>query len=56
MKLKPFGPAYLNLSAGEATQADEDAIEHSIAVTRPWMVVIWLGLLVSAALGLHLLG
>jgi hypothetical protein len=56
MKLKPFGPAYHNLSGGAATQADEDAIEHSIAVTRPWMLVIWLGLLASAALGLHLVG
>ncbi len=54
MKLKPFGPAYANLRAGKPTQVDEDAIEHSIAVTRPWMLVIWVGLLLSAAIGLHL--
>ncbi len=54
MKLKPFGPAYANLLAGSVSQADEDAIEHSIRVTRPWMLVIWVGLLLSAALGLHL--
>lgn len=54
MKLKPFGPAYINLLAGKPTQADEDAIEHSIAMTRPWMLIIWLGLLLSAAIGVHL--
>jgi hypothetical protein len=54
MKLKPFGPAYSNLLAGKPTQADEDAIEYSIATTRPWMLIIWLGLLLSAAIGVHL--
>jgi hypothetical protein len=55
MRLKPFGPAYNNLLVGKVSQADEDAIEHSIAVTRKWMLLIWLGLLVNAALGLHLI-
>jgi len=54
MKLQPFGPAYANLQAGKVSQADEDAIDHSITVTRPWMLVIWMGLLLSAAMGLHL--
>ena len=56
IKLKPFGPAFANLLSGNPSQADEDAIESSIAGTRPWVLVIWLGLLVSAALGLHLVG
>lgn len=56
MKLKPFGPAYHKLLAGTARQADEDILEHSIAATRPWMLVIWLGLLLSAAFGVHLIG
>lgn len=55
MKLKPFGSAYINLQKGKVSQADEDTIENSIAVTRPWMLVIWIGLLLSAALGLHLI-
>ena len=55
IKLKPFGPAFMNLVKGEPSQADEDAISGSIAATRPWVMVIWLGLLVSAALGIHLI-
>ncbi|MDZ4730406.1 MAG: hypothetical protein SH820_10750 [Xanthomonadales bacterium] len=56
IKLKPLGPAFAKLVAGNPSQADEDAIDHSIAATRPWMLVIWAGLLLSAALGLHLVG
>lgn len=56
IKLKPFGPAFANLVAGNPSQADEDAIHHSISATRPWVVAIWLGLLLSAAFGLHLIG
>jgi hypothetical protein len=55
IKLKPFGPAFANLAAGNPSQADEDALEGSISATRPWVMVIWLGLLLSAALGLHLI-
>jgi len=55
IKLKPFGPAFAKLVAGNPSQADEDALEGSISATRPWVMVIWLGLLLSAALGLHLI-
>jgi hypothetical protein len=56
IKLKPFEPAFRNLLGGNPTQADEDAIHHSIAATRPWVVAIWIGLLLSAAFGVHLVG
>lgn len=56
IQLKPFGPAFSRLQAGQATQADEDVMEHSLAASRPWRLVIWLGLVLSAAFGVHLVG
>jgi hypothetical protein len=54
IRLAPFGPAFARLAAGNATEADDETIERSIAATRPWVLLIWLGLLFSAALGLRL--
>jgi hypothetical protein len=56
IKLKPLAPAFDNLLSGNPSQADEDAIHHSISATRPWVLAMWLGLLLSAALGIHLFG
>lgn len=53
--LKPFGPAFAAVARGEATAADNQAIRASLNRTRPFVVVIWLGLLLNTALGLHLL-
>lgn len=55
IKLKPFGPAFANLVRGEATEVDNAAIRQSLGATRPFVVSIWIGLLASTALGLHLL-
>lgn len=55
IKLKPFGPAFANLVHGVATDADNAAIRQSLGATRPFVVSIWIGLLLSTALGLHLL-
>jgi hypothetical protein len=55
IKLKPFGPAFANIAAGQGTAADDDAINLSLGGTRPFVVAIWIGLLASAALGLHLI-
>ncbi len=55
IKLKPFGPAFANIAQGRGTEADERAIRESLGATRPFVVTIWLGLLASAAFGLHLL-
>ena len=55
IKLKPFGPAFAKLANGIATDADNAVIRQSLGATRPFVVTIWAGLLVSAALGLHLI-
>ena len=55
IKLRPFGPAFANLVQGKAREADDDAIRDSLGATRPFVVAIWIGLLASAALGLHLI-
>lgn len=56
IKLIPFGPAYARLQAGQAAQADEDVMEHSLAATRLWKLLAWAGLVFSAAFGVHLIG
>ncbi len=55
IKLKPFGPAFTNLVRGNVSDADNAAIRQSLGATRPFVVTIWIGLLASTALGLHLL-
>lgn len=55
IRLKPFGPAFAQLLRGEASAADNDAIRRSIGGTRPFVVAIWVGLLLNTALGVHLL-
>jgi len=54
LRLKDFGPAFARLAQGAATEQDEIAISQGISSTRPFVMVIWLGLFASAALGLHL--
>lgn len=55
IKLKPFGPAFANLARGEVSDPDNAAIRNSLGGTRPFVITIWIGLLASAALGLHLI-
>jgi len=55
IKLKPFGAAFANLVSDNAGDADDAVIRRSLAATRPIVVMIWIGLLVSAALGIHLI-
>ncbi len=52
--LKPFAPAWARLVDGNAADEDHRVIESSISRVRPFVIAIWVGLLVSAALGLHL--
>ena len=54
IKLKPFGPAFANLDAGKVSDDDNEAIRKSLNGTRPFVIAIWIGLLASTALGLHL--
>ena len=53
--LKPFGPAFASLAAGQIDDAGNRAIRTSLGKTRPFVVTIWIGLLTSTALGLHLI-
>ena len=53
--LKEFGPAFANLARGEPGNTDNAAIRHSLTRTRPFVVTIWIGLIASAALGIHLI-
>ncbi|MEM1413074.1 MAG: hypothetical protein AAGH19_12020 [Pseudomonadota bacterium] len=53
LRLKPFEPAFGQLLRGEATAADNDAIHRSIGGTRPFVLTIWVGLLLNTALGVH---
>ncbi len=55
IRLKDFGPAFARMAAGDASDADNEAIRASLGGTRPFVVAIWIGLLASAALGLHLI-
>jgi hypothetical protein len=55
IKIKDFGPAFANLAKGHPSERDNAAIVRSLGGTRPFVVTIWIGLLASAALGLHLI-
>ena len=54
VKLKPFTEAFGKLVGDNATDADNAAIRKYLGATRPFVVTIWIGLLASAALGIHL--
>ncbi len=53
--LGPFGPAFSAVAQGTATPKDNAAIRDTFAKTRPFVVVIWAGLLANTLFGLHLL-
>lgn len=55
LKLKDFGPAFARLAANDVDDDVNAALRRSLGGTRPYVVVIWVGLLASTALGLHLL-
>ena len=55
VQLRDFGPAFASIASGKGTDADNAAIQRSLGGTRPFVVAIWVGLLASAALGLHLI-
>ena len=51
--MKPFGAAFGRLAQNAAGPQDDEAIGSSIRACRPFVLIIWSGLLISAALGLH---
>ncbi len=54
-KLAPFGPAFAKLAQGHVDETVNQTICDSLAKVRPWVIGIWLGLLVNTALGIHLI-
>ena len=53
--LKPFAAAFASLVADGGSDAVNGALEGSLARCRPYVMAIWLGLFVSAAIGMRLL-
>ncbi|MEM9529934.1 MAG: hypothetical protein AAGA23_03380 [Pseudomonadota bacterium] len=56
VQLKPFGPAFGRLVSEGASAEVDQTIAQSLARCRPLVVMIWVGLLINAMLGLHLIG
>ena len=55
IKLRDFGPAFAAIAAGNVSDDANTAIRRSLGGTRPFVILIWIGLLVSTALGIHLI-
>lgn len=54
--LKPFGPAFTRLVTEGTSNEVNDIMAACVARCRPFVWVIWLGLLANAAIGIHLIG
>ena len=55
IKLSDFGPAFAAIAAGNVSDEANAAIRRSLGGTRPFVIMIWIGLLLSTALGIHLI-
>jgi len=55
IRLRPFGPAFARLKTGTHDEGDNAAIRRALGGTRPYVVGIWVILLLESALGVHLL-
>ncbi len=53
--LKPFMTGWGKLMSGDGSEAVNQQIQGAIANCRPYVYAIWVGLLVNAALGTHLI-
>lgn len=53
VRIRPFGPAFARLAAQGADEAGNRDIATSLAAARPYVVLIWGLLLLSAATGIH---
>jgi hypothetical protein len=52
LALKPFVAAFHKLAAGTITDEDNTAMAASLGRVRPFVVLIWVGLIVEAVLGI----
>jgi hypothetical protein len=55
VKLRPFVIAFGQMMTSGASAETNYAMVTSLAQVRPWVWLIWLGLFINAALGLHLI-
>lgn len=55
LRLKPFGPAFAALAAGNPGDTENQTIRAVFAATRPFVLVIWAGLIANTLFGLHLI-
>lgn len=53
--LKPFMTGWGKLMAGDTSDAVNQQIQQAIAKCRPYVYAIWVGLLICAAFGTHLI-
>jgi hypothetical protein len=54
VKLRPFVIAFAQMMTSGSSAESNFAMTTSLAEVRPWVWLIWAGLFVNAALGLHL--
>jgi hypothetical protein len=50
--LRPFGPAFASLMEDGSRPATEGAIQRSLSRARPFVIAIWVALVLEAALGI----
>ncbi|QBY04547.1 hypothetical protein E2K93_09155 [Thalassotalea sp. HSM 43] len=53
--LKPFIPAFMEMMKDGPNPDVDGRLQKSLAKVRPFVYLIWVGLLVNAALGMHLI-
>ncbi len=56
VNLKPFGPAFGKLVTVGPDDEVNATIKASLRKVKPFVVTIWVGLLINAMLGLHIIG
>ena len=50
--LKDFGASYAKMIQGDYTEADNHAMALSLKKVKPWVVTIWIVLVIEAAIGI----
>ena len=55
LRFRPFMPAFARLVTEGASEEVNRAIRNSLRAVRPYVLAIWAGLVVNAAIGVHLI-
>lgn len=55
IKLRRFTPAFKNLVLGKHDTGDSQAVSRSLSSTRPYVIAIWIGLLLNTAWSVRLI-